>query len=214
MKPLQILLHGYGKLGKRIDFLARKDPRFHPPMIARKGCPFCLKAIDCILDVSLPGAIEKMLPQIQEHNTPLIIGTTGQNEKALAAIKSASNTIPLMLCENFSAGIYYMKKALQAMQAMHPKRITMTEEHHEKKKDKPSGTAKLLQKNLTKPSSITSIRKGNEIGRHKVHFHFANETLVLEHKALDRDLFASGALKACLYLRKKPAGLYSHYLDV
>jgi 4-hydroxy-tetrahydrodipicolinate reductase len=111
--------------------------------------------------------------------------------------------------------------------------IEIVEMHHNKKIDAPSGTALLLgqaaaqgrQINLDKRSArgrdgITGARKrgdigfaalrgGTVVGDHSVIFAGAAERLELTHKAEDRMLFARGAIKAALWARGKPPGLYS-----
>ena len=115
--------------------------------------------------------------------------------------------------------------------------IEIVEMHHNKKIDAPSGTALLfgeaaaegrkidLKKQsergrdghtgARKPGSIgfASLRGGNVAGEHSVIFAGADERIELTHKATDRMIFARGALKAALWIRGKPPGLYN-MLDV
>jgi 4-hydroxy-tetrahydrodipicolinate reductase len=109
--------------------------------------------------------------------------------------------------------------------------------HHNKKVDAPSGTALLfgeaaaagrridLKSNsergrdghtgARKMGSIgfASLRGGNVAGEHSVIFAGSDERIELTHKATDRMIFARGALKAALWARGKPPGLYT-MLDV
>ena len=55
---------------------------------------------------------------------------------------------------------------------------------------------------------ISSIRAGNIVGDHTVAFVSDTETVELTHHAVDRELFASGALRAAHWRGKQPAGLY------
>jgi 4-hydroxy-tetrahydrodipicolinate reductase len=109
--------------------------------------------------------------------------------------------------------------------------------HHNKKVDAPSGTALLFGEaaakgrgidlkshsergrdghtGARKPGSIgfASLRGGNVAGEHSVIFAGSDERIELTHKATDRMIFARGALKAALWARGKPPGLYD-MLDV
>lgn len=83
-----------------------------------------------------------------------------------------------------------------------------------KKKDKPSGTALTLQTALTKIvnkklETPLSIRGGGVFGIHRVFAMGPEETLLFEHQALDRKVFARGALLAAKWLVNQRPGLYS-----
>ena len=58
-----------------------------------------------------------------------------------------------------------------------------------------------------------SLRIGDTVGKHEVHFGNLGETLVLRHTAHTRDTFASGALRAAAWLADKPAGRLYSMLD-
>jgi len=115
--------------------------------------------------------------------------------------------------------------------------IEIVEMHHNKKIDAPSGTALLFGEaaaagrkislkdhsergrdghtGARRPGAIgfASLRGGNVAGEHSVIFAGSDERVELTHKATDRMIFARGALKAALWARGKPPGLYS-MLDV
>jgi 4-hydroxy-tetrahydrodipicolinate reductase len=111
--------------------------------------------------------------------------------------------------------------------------ITISDNHHKKKIDYPSGTALMLanavargkDKNL---SSITGnlflnkkgtlkknkinffiTRKGNTIGKHMVKFNNDIESIEIKHDTFSRKLFADGALNAAEWINKKNKGLFS-----
>jgi len=56
---------------------------------------------------------------------------------------------------------------------------------------------------------ISAIRAGEIIGEHKVLFVLDNETISIEHKALNRHCFAEGAVAAAVWLASQPAGFYT-----
>ena len=104
--------------------------------------------------------------------------------------------------------------------------------HHRFKKDAPSGTAdRLLEIILQsrnsseqeishgrqgipgerKPNEVGShaLRGGDIVGEHTVLFAGMGERIELTHRATDRIIFASGALKAANWVVSKQPGLYS-----
>ena len=93
--------------------------------------------------------------------------------------------------------------------------ITIQETHHTGKKDSPSGTAIALADALRASggvisnTDIQSIREGEVVGDHRVTFQMENEILSLEHRALDRNLFATGALRIADWLRHQPTGMHT-----
>ena len=56
---------------------------------------------------------------------------------------------------------------------------------------------------------FNSFRKGNVIGNHKAIFSSKDEVIELSHEALDRGIFATGAIQAAKWGINKKAGLYS-----
>src|SRR5438105_4002857 len=55
---------------------------------------------------------------------------------------------------------------------------------------------------------FAAVRAGDIVGEHTVLFTGAGEQLFLTHRALDRAIFARGALAAALWLQSRPAGRY------
>jgi 4-hydroxy-tetrahydrodipicolinate reductase len=56
---------------------------------------------------------------------------------------------------------------------------------------------------------FAALRGGTVVGEHSVIFAGTAERLELVHRAEDRMIFALGALKAALWARGKPPGLYA-----
>ena len=56
---------------------------------------------------------------------------------------------------------------------------------------------------------VQSLRLGGIYGIHKVHAVSEDEALVFEHQALNRKVFAQGAITAAQWLQKKPVGFYT-----
>ena len=55
---------------------------------------------------------------------------------------------------------------------------------------------------------IHSVRGGNIVGEHEVMFAGPEEIVTLSHSASSRDVFARGAVKAAVFMKGRPAGMY------
>ena len=219
--PIRIGLSGAsGRMGLAVkELLRKKNSKFtlvaKAPSIRPAQDLFKVGAgakLQGVIDFSAPALFEQTLKWCVKHKVPLVSGTTALSPAQKTRLKKASQKIPVFYEENMSWGIWQIKKWVSALS--HPCDSVLLEDiHHKHKKDKPSGTAlklkkcfpALAQKNLT----VKSIRRGREFGTHRIIFQNREETVLLEHKALSRLLFAGGALKALKWLIKKPPGLYS-----
>lgn len=166
-----------------------------------------------VVDFSLPAGLKKSLEYSVRKKRPYVCGVTGLGSQELALLKEASKKIPVFYAANMSLGIAALKQSLEALGPMTQFDIVIEEIHHNKKRDKPSGTALSLAESIKtsqarSPSEIHAIRGGGVIGTHKVLFMSDKEILSFEHQALDRSLFAEGALTAAVWILKKKAGYY------
>ena len=113
-----------------------------------------------------------------------------------------------------SLGVAVLTEALEVFSKISQYDFQIEEFHHNRKKDRPSGTAKSLQEKLEhsvgrKLPEPVSIRGGGIFGVHKVHAMAEEEHLVFEHIALNRAVFARGAVEAAQWLCSKKKGFYS-----
>ncbi len=193
------------------------------------------KRSDVIIDFTLPEGTSEHIKLAIEHNTALIVGTTGLSHSDEEALKDAANHIPIVYAANMSVGVN-MLLALVEQAAARLKDdwdIEIFEIHHKYKVDAPSGTALALGKaaaagrgnNLDNLAEFarhgqTGIREkgkigfsvargGDVVGEHTAFFFGEGERLELSHKATNRSLFAKGALRAASWINGKDAGLYS-----
>lgn len=194
-----ILIGAYGRLGRRIVAVADTYHMITKIGRGQKIDSFLLDA-DVILDVSTPEALEENLPKIVQAKKPLVIGSTGHNERQKKLIAEASQKIPLLYTSNFAPGIQLLKQLLPHLP---PGNYELIDNHHAAKKDAPSGTALDLASLLPTPPTHSSIRHGDTLGEHTLILHLPFERLEIKHTALSRDLFALGALQACKQLLKK-----------
>jgi 4-hydroxy-tetrahydrodipicolinate reductase len=195
-----------------------------------------LAKADVVIDFTTGAASADLAEVCASRGAPaLVVGSTGFSDTELARLQAASARIPILRSGNFSLGVnMLMGLVAQAARAL-PARdwdIEISEAHHRRKIDAPSGTALMLgeaaargrgidlaghservRDGVTGPREPGAIgfsvmRGGGIIGEHAVSFAGESEILTLSHSALDRSLFARGALTAAAWLRGRPAGLY------
>ena len=106
-----------------------------------------------------------------------------------------------------------MARMLSQMKQLEGFEFQIEELHHNRKKDKPSGTALFLQEKLTEavgphvPAPL-AIRGGGIFGIHRVWAMGEEEMVTIEHTAMNRRVFARGALKAARWILGRSPALY------
>ena len=170
---------------------------------------------EILIDCSLPEAFDKMLSFAKKFGVPLIVATTGLTEKNIIDLKEYSKIKPVVQSYNFSMGIQILFQLTKIANDKLPDwDVEITETHHRFKKDKPSGTAKMIQEIFgDKKVNTTSLRLGNVPGDHTVNFAGLGEVLSIQHRALSRRTFAEGIFMSAEFALKKEKGFYS-FTDV
>jgi 4-hydroxy-tetrahydrodipicolinate reductase len=188
------------------------------------------KRADALIDFTAPEATAKHAWLAAKHRKPLIIGTTGLNVAQESELRDAAKETPIVYAANMSLGVNFLLVFIEQMASRLGSEwdIEILETHHKYKLDSPSGTALALGKAAVKgrggkedfvhdrsgertPGSIGfAVRRGGDtVGDHTVSFMTEGEIIELRHVAGDRVLFARGAVKAALWLKDRPPGLYS-----
>jgi 4-hydroxy-tetrahydrodipicolinate reductase len=191
-------------------------------------------ASDVLVDFSAPSALEGNLEAAIQAGVPIVVGTTGLEERHHWLCDTAANSIAVLQTGNTSLGVTLLAHLVReaASRLGEDWDIEIAETHHRMKVDAPSGTALLLGEAAAKgrgidlanssergrdgmtgarqPGAIgfASLRGGSVAGDHTVHFLGSNERLSLTHLAEDRSIFAHGAVRAAQWLIGKPAGRY------
>jgi 4-hydroxy-tetrahydrodipicolinate reductase len=170
---------------------------------------------EIIIDCSLPEALPKTIELVNKFDVPLVIATTGLSENNLSELKKLSQKVPIVQSYNYSIGIQILLQLTKAAKEKLPGwDVEISETHHRFKKDKPSGTAKMIQNIFNgKDINTTSLRLGNVSGDHTVSFGGLGEVLSISHRALSRRTFAEGILLSAEFALKKKNGFYS-FTDV
>lgn len=191
---------------------------------------------DIWIDFSAPEATLAALDALASTKVrAAIVGTTGLNSDQEATVAAHAKRIAIVRSGNFSLGVTLLASLVREAAAKLGKGwdIEIAETHHHRKVDAPSGTALLLGEaaaagrskalkdvRIAPRDGITgarpeggigfvSIRAGGVVGEHDVVFAAEREVLKLSHAALDRAVFADGALAAAIWAADKPPGLYS-----
>jgi 4-hydroxy-tetrahydrodipicolinate reductase len=168
------------------------------------------KAPEVIVDFSSPAATSRTIEMCREHESALVIGTTALSSKQLQELMELGHSVPVVQSFNFSTGINILKIILRESGYMLSDwEMVMSETHHSKKKDAPSGTAILLQEASGRECDIASLRMGGVPGDHEVYFANEGEVVKFSHRALSRGVFALGALKAAEFAVTKDQGFYT-----
>lgn len=191
-------------------------------------------ASDVLIDFSSPTALEGNLDAAVAAGVPILVGTTGLEERHHWLLDQAADKIAVLQTGNTSLGVNMLAFLVEeaAKRLGEDWDIEIVETHHRMKVDAPSGTALLLGEAAARGREVglsnvavrgrdgitgaresgtigfAALRGGSVAGDHTVHFLADNERLSLSHIAENRGIFARGAVKGALWLVGKPAGRY------
>jgi len=189
---------------------------------------------DVWIDFSAPAATMANVQEAAACGAAMVVGTTGLSPTDKEKIGVATKMIPVVLAPNMSVGVNVMLKLVaEAARLLGPSYdLEIVETHHRAKRDAPSGTALRLAEVLAEATGrdldktaryerhgdigprtdaeigIQTLRGGDVVGDHTVFFFGPNDRIEITHRASSREMFASGAVRAALWLAGKPAGLY------
>lgn len=217
MRKIKIgLIGASGRMGKEIGQVIHQSSNselYYPISRDEKVDKVKSTSVDVWIDFSTPEAFSEIVKVAIKNKTPLVSGTTGFNAKQKQLLVKASASIPILWSSNMSMGVAVLNEAIRSFSAISDFDFQIEEIHHNKKKDSPSGTAITLQENLKKvigkkiPEPI-SIRGGGVFGIHKVYAMSDEEIITFEHNAINRTVFAKGAVMSAIWIVGKKTGLY------
>jgi 4-hydroxy-tetrahydrodipicolinate reductase len=191
-----------------------------------------LLGADVVIDFSVAAAVAPLLAVAARQKVAVVSGTTNLDDAAKKAFDKAAQTVPVLWSPNMSLGVQLLAELVeQAVRRLGAGfDVEITEIHHRKKVDSPSGTAKRLAEaaRAARPElrdvhgrsgdvgarsneemAVYGLRGGDVVGDHTVYLFGQGERLELTHRASNRDLFAHGALVAARYLSGKPPKRYT-----
>lgn len=204
-----------GRMGQEIQRLLQGQPTrwgLAGTLSRKDRGPLGSDVCDVVIDFSLPEGTPELVERCAAGHRPLVSGVTGLSAQQMHALRAQSQKIPIFWAPNMSIGVAVMRLMIRQMRDLSGYDFALTESHHILKKDKPSGTALLLEKTLRetigRETEILSVRGGGILGEHEVRAMGPEEIISVSHVALSRAVFARGALVAAEWLVGQRPGFY------
>ena len=216
--PMRVMVFGArGRMGHALQKAIAESSSCTLVAAVGRGDQVPTSGVDLVIDFSSDEGAKSALAASERLSAPLLVGTTALSQHTLEALQRVASRVPVMVTSNASLGVAVLHRMADlATRVLGPNwRVEMTETHHTKKLDAPSGTALALAQTVRSaggalPSNaIRSIRQGDVVGHHRIDFHGEGESVTLEHHAHDRSLFARGALQLGLWLRTQRPGMHT-----
>jgi 4-hydroxy-tetrahydrodipicolinate reductase len=228
---MKIAIIGYGKMGKLLEIKAKERKHTISKILNnQKWTSQDLTDSDMAIDFSSPDSAVDNIHKAFQANVPIVVGTTGWN-KDFDKVKNWCNEYngAILPSSNFSLGVNIFfeinKQLSKIMNRQKSYSAKISETHHTKKVDSPSGTAIttaeiILEEmdyysNWVSNSSnygnnlpIIAKRQAGVAGTHEVIYESNIDELSISHRAKNRDGFAIGAIIAAEFLKNKK-GLFS-----
>lgn len=236
-RPLQLAIVGYGKMGRALEAVAaarghrvalRVDPDA-PEAVAGGLAPVSLAGLDVALEFTCAEAAPANVTRLLEAGVPVVSGTTGWTEQLEAARAQARERgVGFLWAPNFALGVQVLFRvadcAAALLGAVGGFAPYLVEEHHDRKRDAPSGTGLRLAQTLVERTPgkrrwgaapaerpidselvpVAWIRAGEIPGTHRLGWDGPGEAIEIVHRARDRAVFAHGAVRAAEWLVRHP----------
>ena len=226
---MKIALLGYGRMGKEIEKHAKKRNHEISFILDKQFQEGKINDADVAINFSIPEAAVSNIKIALKKNIPVVCGTTGWLDDYNSIISFCQKKKGAFLyASNFSIGVNLFFKINQHLaKLMKPYeteyKTCLKEIHHTNKLDAPSGTAITLAEEILKyydykewslqkkdenSLHISSVRKDEIPGTHKVSYFSDIDEISIKHKAFNRDGFALGAIIAAEWILNKK-GVFS-----
>ena len=193
-------------------------------------------ASDVVVEFTHASTVQAHAAAIAMAGCAWVLGTTGLSPADEAAVAEAAKRVAVVHAPNFSPGVNLVLALAEKMAAALPGEsydAEIVEMHHRQKVDAPSGTAVGMGRAVAKGRGVNladvtesgrdghtgarktgaigfaALRGGQVVGEHTLLFAAATEHIALTHRAFDRRAFASGAIRAAIWVSGRPPGLYS-----
>lgn len=192
-------------------------------------------ASDTVVDFTHAGTVAAHAAALAASGTAWVLGTTGLAAADQDAVAEAARRIAVVQSPNFSPGVNLLLAIAERMAAALPADAydaEIVEMHHRQKVDAPSGTALGLGEAVARGRGVAlevvrdsgrdghtgprrtgaigfaALRGGQIVGEHTLIFAAAGEQIAVTHRAFDRRVFATGAVRAAAWVAGRPAGHY------
>lgn len=217
---MNILIIGYGKMGKMVEEIALSKSDTIVGIIDKEEDWQTFdknnKYKDIVaIDFSIPSKVLDNIEKAWERNIAIVVGTTGWYDKLEEFTQRANQEKKtLFWASNFSIGVFLFNKLnaylADMMKEYSDYNPSIKEIHHIHKLDAPSGTAITLAQTLVENHSIEkqnlnieSVREGEVCGTHIINYYSEVDDIEIKHTAHSRKGFASGAVMAAHWLKGK-----------
>jgi 4-hydroxy-tetrahydrodipicolinate reductase len=194
------------------------------------------EACDVVIDFTNAATAQPYAAALAASGKAWVLGSSGLSEADEAAVADAAKRIPVVYASNFSAGVNLVLALAERMGAALPADsydAEIMEMHHRQKVDAPSGTAVGMGRAVAKGRGVAlsdvmesgrhghsgarktgaigfaALRGGQVVGEHTLIFASGTEHIALTHRAFDRRVFATGAVRAAIWVAGRKPGLYS-----
>lgn len=186
--------------------------------------------VDALVDFTVPSGSLEYVAACVDAGVPAVVGTTGFDEDGVATLREAAEHIPVLWATNFSRGVQALLTAVErAVETLPGYDVEVTETHHNRKRDAPSGTALTILDRIESTRDdldervhgrvgesprtpgeigVHARRAGAIHGEHEVLLAGNDEVVTVGHRAESRGVFAAGALDAAAWIAGRDAGWY------
>jgi 4-hydroxy-tetrahydrodipicolinate reductase len=194
-----------------------------------------IAGVDVVIDFTLPDVAVEAARLAAQAGAAMVVGTTGLSPDQEQNITNAARHVSVVRAANTSVGVTLLAALAEQAARMlgNDYDIEVLEMHHRHKIDAPSGTALALGEALAKGRGVNlsdakqvvrdghtgarkvgdigfaTLRGGDIAGEHEIIFAADGERVTLGHKVSSRQVFAVGAVRAALWTRVQPPGLYN-----
>jgi len=193
-----------------------------------------MQVSDVLIDFTFPEVTLENAEVCARLGKRMVIGSTGFTAEQRHALSGLAQAIPIVCAPNMSVGVNVCFKVLKEIATSLGEGfdVEIVELHHNKKKDAPSGTAVRMGEVVAsalgrdyhqvanchregftgertrEEIGMQTVRGGDIVGEHTVYFIGMGERIELTHRAMSRDMFARGAVRAAAWLANQKPGLY------
>ncbi len=193
-----------------LELTGRADPRLQTPLAD------VLEQADVVVDFTMPDQALDNARACTARGVHVVIGTTGFDLAELEGLEGAN----VFAAPNFAVGAVLMMR-FAAEAARHMARAEIVELHHDRKLDRPSGTAARTARLMSEAAGgeeppVHSVRLPGLVAHQEVILGDVGQTLTIRHDSIDRESFMPGVLLAVRRvgsLHRSPVVGLEHLLD-
>ncbi len=197
--------------------------------------PALAERCDVVIDFTHASAVQAHAAILAGAGTAWVLGTSGLSAEDDASVDRAAARIGIVYAANFGPGVNILLALARRLGAVLPAEqydAEIVEMHHRQKVNSPSGTAIALGRAVAAGRGVSlervmqsgrdghtgarppgaigfaALRGGQVVGEHTLLFAAAGEQIAVTHRAIDRRVFATGAVRAAAWLAGRPPGHY------